>query len=61
VHYVIDAHFEMTPQAAPSDNEGKFCDIMRRRLEKGQCYVISPASAAGSFRHIFKNGKAARS
>ncbi|WP_099204778.1 type I-C CRISPR-associated protein Cas5c [Scatolibacter rhodanostii] len=38
VHYVIEAHFEMTDKAVPSDNEGKFSDIMRRRLEKGQCY-----------------------
>lgn len=38
VHYVIDAHFEMTPKAAPTDNPGKFQDIMRRRLEKGQFY-----------------------
>lgn len=38
VEYVIDAHFEMTPQAAPSDNPGKFQDIMRRRIEKGQFY-----------------------
>jgi len=38
VHYVIDAHFEMTEKAAPGDNEGKFCDIMRRRLGKGQCF-----------------------
>lgn len=38
VHYVIDAHFELTEKAAPSDNEGKFKDIVRRRLEKGQCY-----------------------
>ena len=38
VHYVIDAHFEMTDRAAPSDNPGKFQDIMRRRLEKGQFY-----------------------
>lgn len=38
VHYVIDAHFEMTDKAAPSDNPGKFQDIMRRRLEKGQAY-----------------------
>ena len=38
VRYVIDAHFEMTSRAAPSDNEGKFQDIMRRRLEKGQFY-----------------------
>lgn len=38
VRYVIEAHFVMTDQASPSDNAGKFCDIMRRRLEKGQCY-----------------------
>ena len=38
VHYVIEAHFEMTEKAAPTDSEGKFCDIMRRRLEKGQCF-----------------------
>lgn len=38
VRYVIDAHFELTEKAASSDNEGKFCDIMRRRMEKGQCY-----------------------
>lgn len=38
VHYVIEAHFVMTPKAAAGDNPGKFQDIMRRRLEKGQCY-----------------------
>lgn len=38
VRYVIEAHFVMTDKAAKGDNEGKFCDIMRRRLEKGQCY-----------------------
>lgn len=38
VRYVIDAHFEMTAEAAPGDNEGKFCEIARRRLEKGQFY-----------------------
>lgn len=38
VRYVVDAHFEMTDEAAPGDNEGKFCDIARRRLEKGQFY-----------------------
>ena len=38
VHYVVEAHFVMTDKSAPSDNEGKFCDIMKRRLEKGQCY-----------------------
>lgn len=38
VHYVIEAHFQMTAKASPSDNPGKFRDIMRRRLEKGQFY-----------------------
>ncbi|WP_409969258.1 type I-C CRISPR-associated protein Cas5c [Bengtsoniella intestinalis] len=38
VHYVIEAHFEMTDKAETGDNPGKFQDIMRRRLEKGQCY-----------------------
>ena len=38
VHYVIEAHFEMTDQAAPSDNPGKFQDIVTRRMERGQCF-----------------------
>ena len=39
VRYVIDAHFDITPQANPGDNAGKFQDIMKRRLEKGACYA----------------------
>lgn len=38
VHYVIEAHFDMTQRASPTDNPGKFREIMRRRLEKGQFY-----------------------
>ena len=38
VRYVVEAHFEITDRAAPGDNTGKFCEIMRRRLERGQCY-----------------------
>lgn len=38
VHYVIEAHFEMTPKASLSDNPGKFQDIVTRRMEKGQCF-----------------------
>lgn len=38
VHYMVEAHFDITDRAAPGDNAGKFCDVMRRRLEKGQCY-----------------------
>jgi CRISPR-associated protein Cas5d len=38
VRYVIDAHFEMTEKAAPSDNTGKFQETVKRRIAKGQCY-----------------------
>ena len=38
VHYVIEAHFDMTDKANPSDNPGKFQDIIKRRLKRGQCY-----------------------
>lgn len=38
VHYVIEAHFELTENAAAGDNAGKFQDIIKRRLERGQCY-----------------------
>jgi len=38
VHYVIEAHFEMTDKANASDNPGKFQDIVKRRLRRGQCY-----------------------
>lgn len=39
VRYVIDAHFDLVPQqAAPGDNPGKFQDIVKRRLSRGQHY-----------------------
>ena len=38
VHYVIEAHFEMTENANESDNPGKFQDIIKRRLRRGQAY-----------------------
>lgn len=38
VEYVIEAHFEMTSKANASDNHGKFKDIMKRRLIRGECY-----------------------
>ena len=38
VRYVIDAHFDMTDRAAPGDNAGKFQDILKRRITKGQFY-----------------------
>lgn len=40
VHYVIDAHFDMTDAVPPGDNPGKFQDMIKRRLEKGQCYSM---------------------
>ncbi|MDR2939071.1 MAG: type I-C CRISPR-associated protein Cas5c [Clostridiales bacterium] len=36
VCYLVSAHFEMTSQAGENDNEGKFAEMIRRRLEKGQ-------------------------
>lgn len=38
VAYVIEAHFEMTEKAGPSDNEGKHIDIFRRRARNGECF-----------------------
>ena len=38
VDYVIEAHFEMTDNAGPCDNPGKFKDIVMRRLRRGDCY-----------------------
>ena len=40
VHYVIDAHFDLTENAAPGDNAGKFQDIIKRRLDRGQGYSM---------------------
>ena len=39
VRYVIEAHFDMTDRANPSDNPGKFQDIIKRRLSRGQSYA----------------------
>lgn len=38
VRYVIEAHFDMTDRAAPEDNPGKFQDILKRRIQRGQFY-----------------------
>jgi len=38
VAYVIVAHFEMTPQAGPDDNEAKHLDMFNRRAMRGQCF-----------------------
>ncbi len=38
VRYVVDAHFEMTSAASQGDNSGKFQDIVKRRMDRGQFY-----------------------
>lgn len=38
VHYIIEAHFCLNDQAASGDNAGKFQEMIKRRLRKGQCY-----------------------
>ena len=40
-HYIIEAHFEITEHANPSDNPGKFREIFVRRARKGQCYHMT--------------------
>ena len=53
VHYVIEAHFELTYKANPGDNPGKVKDIIRRRLEKGQFYS-APYFGTREFPAFFK-------
>jgi len=38
VRYVIKAHFELTEKAGAEDTTGKYTAMIRRRLEKGQCF-----------------------
>ncbi len=38
VHYVIEAHFELTDKAGSDDSEGKHLDIFKRRASRGQCF-----------------------
>ncbi len=38
VHYIIEAHFDMTDKATANDNPAKFQEMLTRRIEKGQCY-----------------------
>lgn len=38
VEYVIEAHFDMTNKANPTDNPGKFKNIIMRRLKRGECF-----------------------
>lgn len=38
VAYVVEAHFEMTGRAGNDDSPEKHISIVRRRLEKGQCF-----------------------
>lgn len=38
VHYIIEAHFNMTEKANATDNTGKFQEMIKRRLRKGQNY-----------------------
>ena len=53
VRYVITAHFDMTEKAAEGDNPGKFQDIIKRRLRKGQFYH-KPYFGCREFRVYFQ-------
>lgn len=39
VAYIIDAHFELTDAAGPTDTNEKHYNIVLRRLRKGQCFA----------------------
>lgn len=53
VEYVIDAHFEMTPEAGPEDHPGKHADMARRRIARGQC-VQQPCFGCREFPAFFE-------
>lgn len=53
VEYIIEAHFKMTDQAGPEDNEGKHLDIFRRRARKGQ-FFHQPALGCREFPASFE-------
>lgn len=38
VHYLIELHFEMTEDINIGDTAAKFYNMLRRRLQNGQCY-----------------------
>lgn len=38
VAYTIHARFRLTGDAGPDDNPGKFLEMFRRRVERGQCF-----------------------
>jgi CRISPR-associated protein Cas5d len=38
VHYVIEAHFELTAKAGPEDTEAKHLAMFNRRAAAGQCF-----------------------
>ena len=56
VRYVIEAHFEMTEKASSGDNPGKFQDIIKRRIKKGQFYH-QPYMGCREFPAYFKEAE----
>ncbi|MEI6985544.1 MAG: type I-C CRISPR-associated protein Cas5c [Rhodospirillaceae bacterium] len=52
VGYVIEAHFEMTAKAGATDNPGKHAEMVRRRIENGQC-VYQPSLGTREFTCFF--------
>jgi CRISPR-associated protein Cas5d len=53
VAYIIDAHFELTPEAGPTENPGKHADMARRRITRGQC-VQQPCFGCREFPAFFE-------
>lgn len=53
VHYVIEAHFEMTDKAGDDDTPEKHYNIALRRIRNGQCYH-TPCLGCREFPASFK-------
>lgn len=53
VVYIIEAHFELTPQAGPDDSVGKHLDIFKRRARRGQ-YFHAPCLGTREFPASFE-------
>jgi len=53
VAYIIKAHFELTPEAGPTEHPGKHADIARRRVARGQC-VQQPSLGCREFPAFFE-------
>ena len=51
--YIIEAHFEITPEAGTTEHPGKHADMARRRIARGQC-MQQPSFGCREFPAFFE-------